>query len=281
MISYFAAIGYSGWMINRMFILALTLVALSVGAAMAQTQEEVVSAEVLPGWQMENGHRMAGLSLILAPDWKTYWRAPGEAGIPPQFNWSGSENVKSIRIHWPSPQVFHTNGLQSIGYHDAVILPLEVTPIDASRPVMLRAEVDLGVCKDICMPAIVTAEAVLEIPGGPDEAIQAALNAQPKSAAEGRVTSLTCAVDPIDDGLRVTATITMPFSGQTETVAFESRDPLVWVGQADSMRQGDSLISAVDMVSSSGEPFALDRSGVTVTVLQQGRGIEVIGCPAP
>ena len=259
----------------------MALMALNFGPAMAQTQDEVLSAELLPGWQMENGHHMAGLRLQLAPDWKTYWRAPGEAGIPPLFNWSGSDNVKSIRIHWPSPQVFHTNGMQTIGYHDAVVLPLEVTPRDPSKPVRLRAEVDLGVCKDICMPAMIVVEAVLENPGQGDDAIRAALKARPKSATEAGVTALSCAVEPIADGLRLTATITMPFGGAAETVAFETRDPLVWVGQADSIRQGSAIIAAVDMVSSSGQPFALDRSGVTVTVLQRGRAVEVIGCPAP
>jgi len=156
-----------------------------------------------------------------------------------------------------------------------------VTPRDASLPVVLRAQVDLGVCKDICMPAMIAVEAVLPNPGMGDENIRAALKSRPKSASEAGVTGLSCAVEPIADGLRVTATITMPFKGDVETVAFESRDPLVWVGQAHSVRQGGALISVVDMVTSSGAPFALDRSGVTVTVLQQGRAVEVIGCPAP
>ncbi len=281
MISYLAAKGYLDGMIHRILPVIVALMALNFGPALAQTQDEVLSAALLPGWQMENGDHMAGLSLQLAPSWKTYWRAPGEAGIPPQFNWSGSENVQSIRIHWPSPSVFHTNGMQTIGYHDAVVLPLEVTPRDASLPVVLRAEVDLGVCKDICMPAIIRVEAVLENPGQGDDAIRAALKSRPKSASEGGVTALACAVAPIEDGLRVTATIMMPFKGGEETVAFEIRDPLVWVGQAESTRQGKSLISVVDMVGSSGKPFALDRSGITVTVLQQGRAVEVIGCPAP
>lgn len=268
-------------MINQTLSLVIALTSISLGAAAAQTQDEVLAAEVLPGWRMENGHHMAGLSLQLAPSWKTYWRAPGEAGIPPLFNWSGSENVKSIRVHWPSPQVFHTNGMQTIGYHDAIVLPLEVTPRDPALPVVLRAEVDLGVCKDICIPAMVAVEAVLDNPGQPDDAILAALKSRPKSAAEGGVSAIICAVDPIDDGLRLTARITMPFKGAAETVAFESRDPLVWVGQAESTRQGNTLVSVVEMVSSSGEPFGLDRSGVTVTVLQQGRAVEVIGCPAP
>ena len=251
------------------------------GAAAAQSQDDVLSAELLTGWQMQNGHHMAGLRLLLAPDWKTYWRAPGEAGIPPLFNWTGSENVKSIRIHWPSPSVFHTNGMQTIGYHDAVVLPLEITPRDARLPVVLRAQIDLGVCKDICMPAMVAVEAALDNPGDGNEAIRAALKSRPKSAVEGGVAGISCAVEPIDDGLRVTASITMPFMGVAETVAIETRDPSVWVGQADSIRAGDTLVSVVDMVAGSGAPFALDRSGVTVTVLHAGRAVEVIGCPAP
>ncbi len=281
MISYLVANRYAGGMKYRMLILAAALSSLTFGPATAQIQDDVLAAELLPGWQMDTGQYMAGLSLQLAPDWKTYWRAPGEAGIPPLFNWSGSENVASIRIHWPSPQVFHTNGMQTIGYHDAVVLPLQVTPRDASKPVVLRAEVDLGVCKDVCMPAMVMAEAILGASGQGDAAIATALKSRPVSAAEGGISDLRCAVEPIADGLRLTAVITMPFKGDVETVAFESRDPLVWVGQADSTRQGNSLISVVDMVTSSGAPFALDRSGVTVTVLQQGRAVEVIGCPAP
>lgn len=280
MISYIRANRYSGGMMKAVLFF-VALLALIGGPAAAQSQDDVLAAELLPGWKMENGHHMAGLSLTLAPQWKTYWRAPGEAGIPPQFNWSGSTNVASIRVHWPSPSVFHTNGLQTIGYHDAVVLPLEVTPRDPALPVVLRGQIDLGVCKDICMPAQVEVQAALENPGQGDDAIRAALRAQPHSATAGGVTSLTCAAQPIDDGVRVTAKITVPFHGATETVAFESRDVSVWVGQANSTREGGDLISVVDMVASSGAPFALDRSGVTVTILQEGRAVEVIGCPAP
>lgn len=264
-------------------IQAIAALLLFVPAAYAETlaKGEVVAAELLPGWQMKNGNHMAGLSLVLVPDWKTYWRTPGDAGIPPLFNWSGSDNVKSVRIHWPSPQVFHTNGMQSIGYHDAVVLPIEVTPRDPGKPVILHAQVDMGVCKDICVPATVTVQAVLENTGKAGGIIQDALDAQPKSAFEGLVTGLVCDVMPIDDGLRLTATLKMPFGGSTETVVFETRDPAVWVGQSDSARTGNTLIASADMVAGSGEPFALDRSGVTVTVLQQGRAVEVIGCPAP
>ncbi len=115
----------------KFLLLALTL----ASPALADQQDEVISADLLPGWQMQNGHHMAAIELSLAPRWKTYWRSPGDAGIPPLFDWSGSQNVKSVRVLWPSPTVFHTNGLRTIGYHDQVILPIEVVALDPAKPI--------------------------------------------------------------------------------------------------------------------------------------------------
>lgn len=263
----------------------LGAVALSVGLATgvagparSESVDNVLQATLLPGWQMEPGRQMAGLRLDLAPGWKTYWRSPGDAGIPPSFDWSGSENVKSVRLHWPAPVVFHTNGMQSVGYHDQLVLPLEVTARTPGAPVILRLRVDLGVCKDICLPASATLSADLAVPGAPDAAIKAALRAV---ATPGDGIRITCAVDPVADGLRLTASITLPRLGSTETVVFESGMAGVWVAQGETSRDGGVLTSVTEMVPPSGQPFALDRSGVTVTVLADGRGIEIKGCPAP
>ncbi len=257
---------------------ALLLVAPSGGAT---AQDDILDASLLPGWQMENGHHMSGLSLTLAPQWKTYWRAPGAAGIPPLFDWSGSQNVKSVRVHWPSPEVFHTNGMQTVGYHDGVVLPVEVTPITPGQPILLRARVDLGVCKDICMPATIDVQAALAIPGQPDAAIRAALKARPHSASEAGLAAIRCTVDPIADGLRLTATLDLPQRGGAETVVFETRDTAVWVAESVTSRAGGVLTAVTELVTGSGTPFALDRSGVTVTVLSPGSAVEIAGCPAP
>jgi DsbC/DsbD-like thiol-disulfide interchange protein len=258
-------------------LLALTLAT----PALATEQDEVISAALLPGWQMQNGHHMAALELNLAPNWKTYWRSPGDAGIPPLFDWSGSKNVKSVRVLWPSPTVFHTNGLQTIGYHDAVILPVEVVAMDASKPILLRAKVDLGICKDICMPAAVEISGELTNPGQPDERIRAALRALPVSAKAAGLGRIACRVEPIADGLRLTADMALAAQGADETVVFEAKDPAIWVSEAQTGRKSGTLTAAADFVASNGAPFALDRSGVTVTVLHQGGSVEIAGCPAP
>ena len=263
----------------RQTLLASLCLALPL-PALAMTQDELLQASLLPGWRMEGGHHMSGLSLELAAGWKTYWRSPGEAGIPPEFNWSGSTNVKSVRVHWPSPVVFHTNGMQTVGYHDAVVLPLEVEPIDPSQPVQLQAHVDMGICKDICMPASVAVTAVLPAPGGQDALITAALKDRPETGGQAGVSRVTCTVEPIADGLRLTAEITMPARGE-EMVVFEPADRTIWVAEAATSRSAGVLTAVTEMVAPSGDPFALDRSALRLTVIGTGRAVEIDGCAAP
>ena len=262
---------------------ALTVfLAVLAKAVVAQNTQHIdnLDATLLPGWQIAAGTHMAGLHLTLSPGWKTYWRSPGEAGIPPLFNWSGSQNLKSVRVHWPTPAVFQTNGLQSIGYHDQVTLPLEVTAIDPTKPVRLHASVDLGICKDICLPASLDLTADLNGPGAPDATIQNALASQPKDAAKSGLTSIVCIVDPIADGLKITATLQLPNQGATEIVAFETGQPDIWVAEAETSRSGGTLTSVTDMVAPTGAPFALDRSKIRLTVFAGGNAVEIHGCPA-
>lgn len=248
--------------------------------AQALTQDDVLAARLLSGWQTGTGTRMAALDLALAPGWKTYWRAPGEAGIPPSFDFSASSNLASVRLHWPRPVVFDLNGMQTIGYHDHLVLPIEVTPRDPAQPVILRATVDLGVCKDICLPASITLDADLSQNGDPAP-IRAALGLLPTAAKSAGLTAIGCAVDPIADGLRLTATMGLPEQGAAETVVFETATQGVWVSQASAARKGANLVATSDFVPPDGAPFALDRSGVTVTIIAENSAVEIKGCPAP
>lgn len=239
-----------------------------------------MTARVLSGWRMDKGSHMVALRLDLASGWKTYWRSPGEAGIPPQFDWSASQNIKSFTVHWPRPSVFKTNGMKTIGYHDQLVLPVEIVPRDPSKPMHLAARVDLGICRDICMPASVQVTADVEGRGARDPLIAAALVSRPKRASEAGLGAISCAVEPISDGLRLTAQIALPSQGGEETVAFESRDPSVWVSEAKVSRKGGALVAVAELVPPSGTPFALDRSGVTLTVLGTKGAVEIKGCPS-
>jgi DsbC/DsbD-like thiol-disulfide interchange protein len=265
----------------RQMIRITLLTAVLAAPVFATTQDDVLAASLLPGWQMESGAHMAALELVLAPGWKTYWRSPGDAGIPPSFDWSGSTNVKSVRLHWPAPSVFHTNGLQSIGYHDRLVLPVEVTAIDPAKPIRLSARVDLGICDEICLPASLSLSSDLVAPGAGDLQISAALDQRAFTATEAGVSGIACTVEPIADGLRLTAAIRLPRQGLEEVVAFETTDPSVWIAESTERREGDQLIAVTELVDRSGAPFALDRSAMTVTILAAGGAVEMRGCPAP
>jgi DsbC/DsbD-like thiol-disulfide interchange protein len=257
----------------------LALLALIASPAFATTQDDILSATLLPGWVTADGTHMAALQLTMAPGWKTYWRSPGDAGIPPSFDWSGSTNMRDVRYHWPSPTVFDTNGLRSIGYHDVLILPVEITPVDPAQPVMLQGQVDIGVCKDICIPATVQVSVALSVEGAPNPAIKQALRDMPVSGDAAGLASIHCTVDAIDDGLRVTAIMDLPAQSAAEAVVLEPGLQGVWVSEAQVSREGSTLTAVSDMVAQSGAPFALDRSAVTVTVIGDGHAVEIRGCP--
>jgi DsbC/DsbD-like thiol-disulfide interchange protein len=87
----------------------------------------------------------AGIELKLAPGWKTYWRYPGDAGVPPRFDFSRSENVQSVEVLWPAPHRFEDGAGYSIGYRDSVTFPLHVVAKDKTRPVTLRADISYDV----------------------------------------------------------------------------------------------------------------------------------------
>ena len=99
------------------------------------------------------GELRAGIELRLAAGWKTYWRYPGDSGVPPVFDFSKSENLKSVEVRWPAPHRFTDDSGASIGYKGSVVLPLHLVAQNASRPVVLRIAMDYAICERLCIPA--------------------------------------------------------------------------------------------------------------------------------
>ena len=266
----------------KALLFSFSLVSMLAQPALAASNiivlEDVAKVDLLAGWRTEDGTHMAAIRVRLAPGWKTYWRAPGDAGIPPRFDWTGSTNLREVQFHWPTPEIFVINGTRSIGYHDELILPVELTPT-TDGPIALRASVELGVCEDICLPMQVDLAGDLSNGGTADPVIRASLADRPVSARAGGVKAATCAVEPIDDGLRVTARIEMPNTG-SEVAVLELPDKSIWVSQSDMSRQAHMLTATADMVPTHAAPFLLNRSDIRITVLGDRQAVEIMGCPA-
>ncbi|WP_428247811.1 protein-disulfide reductase DsbD domain-containing protein [Ferrovibrio sp.] len=111
----------------------------------------VLAAEPLRARLVQGAEGYAGLHLRLEPGWKFYWRQPGEGGVPPRFDWSGSGNLASVDVEWPAPRRMSISGIDLIGYKGEVVLPLRVQAQKATKPVTLKLLAEFGICKEICV----------------------------------------------------------------------------------------------------------------------------------
>ena len=136
---------------------------------------------------------MGGVAFQLQPGWKTYWRTPGDSGVPPRFDFSKSENIEAVTVLWPAPTKFDDGaGGYSLGYHDQVVLPLRIVAKNADKPVTLRADINYAVCEKLCIPVEASAElAIASVASTEDSALFAALDTVPKPANVGDPNPLT------------------------------------------------------------------------------------------
>jgi len=248
--------------------------------AHAERLDDIVRVEMIDGGMTPHGTYMAALKMTLADGWKTYWRAPGDAGIPPTFSWRGSRNIGAMSISWPVPEVFYQNGMRSIGYERQLVLPLEITPADPSRPVRLKGEMAFGICEDVCIPGSARFGHLVDPAADRHPAIVAALAAQPFSASEAGVRSAICHIRPTQSGLQIEAHVEMPPAGSVEAAVIEPGNPEIWASEPKVTRRGDTLIASSDLVHVAKGAYALNRSNVRITVLGDRHTVDIQGCAA-
>jgi DsbC/DsbD-like thiol-disulfide interchange protein len=136
---------------------------------------------------------LGGIAFQLQPGWKTYWRTPGDSGVPPRFDFSKSENIEAVTVLWPAPKKFDDGaGGSSLGYHDQVVLPLRIVAKSTDKPVTLRAAVNYAVCDKLCVPVEADVElAFTSVASTEDSVLFAALDTVPKPANVGDPNPLT------------------------------------------------------------------------------------------
>ena len=136
---------------------------------------------------------LGGIAFQLEPGWKTYWRNPGDSGVPPRFDFPKSENIEAVTVLWPAPRKFDDGaGGHSLGYRDQIVLPLRIVAKHADKPVTLRADIDYAVCEKICIPVQAFAELPFtSVASTEDSTLFAALDTVPKPANIGDPNPLT------------------------------------------------------------------------------------------
>ncbi|MGF1593194.1 MAG: protein-disulfide reductase DsbD family protein [Kiloniellaceae bacterium] len=265
---------------------ALALAALLPGsraaeaAAGAWAEEEQARLRLVSAVQSVAGDTVdLGLEFDLKPGWKIYWRSPGDAGLPPSVDWAGSENLSQAEVSWPVPHRFSLFGLETFGYGDQVVLPVEATLERPGDPLVLHASVDYLICEEICIPY--TAELSLDLPAGDGaRAPQAFLIESFRGQVPGRgaeqgleIVSVGLA-GPLDaPRIEVSARSERPFGAPDLLV--EAPPGFTFDVPRATLGEGGRQVTLAAAVTRTAAGGVLEGKPLTVTVTDGTRGIEM------
>lgn len=174
-------------------------------------QQDAHSAVRLLAGSRSGAVLLGGIAFQLQDGWKTYWRTPGDSGVPPRFDFSKSNNVEAVTVMWPAPRQFDDGaGGTSLGYKHQVVLPLRIVAKNPDKPLTLRADINYAVCEKLCVPVEAKAElAFASVASTEDGALSEALNAVPKPANIGDPNPITIR-DVKRNGNNVLVDVTAP-----------------------------------------------------------------------
>ena len=263
--------------------LSAGLPAAAGGQAAASPGQAAATVSLVDGWRAEDGSRIAAIVVRLAPGWHTYWRVPGEAGIPPRFDWSASTNLESVAYEWPRPKVFEIYGVRSFGYDGEMVLPVRLAPADPDAPMAVELAMEFGVCEEICMP--VEAEVTARLGGGavPEDRarIEAALASRAIAPEQAGVAEVTCALRPSGDGVELAAEVTFAKAPVPVPIAvFEADQPDLWVGETRTALDGRTLVARAAVEAAGGGGPMLERAALRLTLIEPARAVDIRGCDA-
>ena len=221
---------------------------------------------------------VAGIQLRMSSGWKTYWKSPGDSGVPPSFDWSGSTNLKHAEVLYPAPHRFAEANGWAIGYDDEIVFPVKITPEREGEPVELKLAFDYGLCKDLCIPNDVTLGLAVGADVGKGDAllIEMFLARVPKAGAPGELPEVSQVEASFDaDAPKLVVTASFPPGATATDLFIDAGDVFVPMPKALGPPEGGKQRFAVNFVSASeaaaikGKPLALtlvSDQGATATI---------------
>ncbi len=264
----------------RSFAVATALVAgVSAQANEGWTDLDLSSARLIAAQTSApaDGPLQVGIDIRLNDGWKTYWRSPGDAGYPVTVDWSGSENAEPTQMQWPAPHRFSLFDLDTFGYGERVVFPVNVRVADPTQPVHLHAEVDYLLCKEICVPQVTTISLTLD-PGTPTAGPNAQLIDLYQSQVPGDGSQSGLSLDNVTltdarGGIAVRATSVFPLT--FPDVIVEGPEDILFSRPTISLQEdGLGFTATLQAETLEGTPVDLADKNLTLTIVDGTRGLE-------
>jgi DsbC/DsbD-like thiol-disulfide interchange protein len=230
-----------------LLVLATPLGAQQGDGASAWSEATHSAVRLIAGGRNADGAYRIGIEIRMKDGFKTYWRMPGDAGVPPVFDWTSSENVGSISLRWPAPKRYVDAGVTTIGYKERVIFPAVMRAADTGKPVTATLKLDYAVCDRICIPA--KAELTLKLPEAAEQPLAAELDAfraqVPRSKEPGKLDNkpgLVSASYVPDKGIKaVDLVIAVPAGAALHDVFLEGPDGWLFGTPTTLASDGDKV----------------------------------------
>jgi DsbC/DsbD-like thiol-disulfide interchange protein len=246
-------------------------------ASLRTEQMTVRLASEPPG---PDGRVRGALLLDLAPGWKTYWIDPGESGIPPTIDFSGTSGYGRAELHFPAPRRFGEGLARANGYDQSLAVGFELVPEVDARLGSVEASILLGVCRHICIPV----QGTLTATRADDGIVRAAFAALPATGtAAGAMMSAGLFADML--------TVTVAGAGKDGSAGPRSDADLFvsgpegwYFGEPEApARQDDQLVFSVPVLErprgETGPPERIDVVFTDGADAVEARGLAVTASP--
>lgn len=246
--------------------------------ASAWAEGQRSAARLLGGGARSNDGSIvrAGIEIKLEPGYKTYWRSPGDSGIPPAFDWSGSENVSGVAVRFPAPERFEDPAGFSIGYTNDVVLPLAVRIADPAKPVRLALKLNYAVCNKLCIPVEAKLAMVLPHRSGQSVLKLLAESRVPRPAALGAVMEGLAVIRVASERSGDAATLLVAISAnEGDVVDVFAEAPGLWLFGKPVLERADSGETIARIPIDDRPKDAIGAVPLILTVVGASAAIEV------
>jgi len=188
-----------------------------------------------------DGHIRAALQIEPQPGWITYWREPGQSGIPPQVTLAPESSVTLEKTSYPTPKQITVGNIQEIGYDAPVTLPLDFR-IEGKVPAKLELTAFIGLCKDICIPFQAEYSLVLPADEQPTAHELALLDAAKASLPQAPSSDFALQSHSLSaDAKTLALRLTLPeATGEAPTIYITGPTGYAFFQQAKAKREGNA-----------------------------------------
>lgn len=240
-------------------------------------EDNYAAARLIAGSAQGDGKVLrAGIEIRMRPGWHTYWRYPGDSGIPPRFDFTGSTNLASAEVLFPAPHLLTDETGNSIGYAGDVVFPLRVTPREPGKPVSLRLKFDYAVCEKLCVPE--EGHMTLDLTGGASGNDARLAKAEARVPKPVTVESLSLSVRRVHDGPKPQVTVDFKAADGKPVQVFAEGPTPEWALPVPQPAQTASANKRRFQFALDGLPPGTDPKGpvaLTLTVVEGANAYEV------